>query len=200
MNTRKLPLAVAKSKRLDDMPEFDATYRNCPGHPGYKVGSDGSVWSQWEQRSLGIGRGTRSVRGDRWKRLTSHMKKRGYPIVSLYPGHLTLAVHRLVLEAFVGPCPPGMEARHFPDRNPANNALTNLSWSTHADNEADKIQHGTQLVGVRHPNAVLNDDKVREIRRLHSQGARFVDIAKQFGISSSTARDVASRKRWKHVS
>jgi hypothetical protein len=29
-------------------------------------------------------------------------------------------VHRLVLAAFVGPCPPGMEACHFPDRDPMN--------------------------------------------------------------------------------
>ena len=52
-------------------------------------------------------------------------------------------VHRLVLEAFVGPCPTGMESCHFPDRNPANNKLDNLRWATHAENENDKIVHGT---------------------------------------------------------
>ena len=52
-------------------------------------------------------------------------------------------VHRLVLEAFVGPCPAGMVCRHFPDRNPANNRLENLQWGTPLENEADKLVHGT---------------------------------------------------------
>ena len=55
----------------------------------------------------------------------------------------TLYIHRLVLESFVGPCPEGMEGRHFPDRNPNNNRLENLSWGTHTENMQDKIIHGT---------------------------------------------------------
>lgn len=37
-------------------------------------------------------------------------------------------VHRAVLEAFIGPCPEGMEGRHWPDLNPLNNHLSNLCW------------------------------------------------------------------------
>lgn len=44
-----------------------------------------------------------------------------------------LYVHRLVLETFVGPCPPGMQCLHKDD-NPANNHLSNLSWGTPAAN------------------------------------------------------------------
>lgn len=47
-------------------------------------------------------------------------------------------VHRLVLETFVGPCPEGMEARHYPDMDPSNNRLENLSCSTHRKNLADR--------------------------------------------------------------
>lgn len=49
-----------------------------------------------------------------------------------------LSLHRLVLEAFVGPCPDGMEARHFPDNDPANCKLVNLSWGTRSQNMRDK--------------------------------------------------------------
>ena len=56
-------------------------------------------------------------------------------------------VHRLVLEAFVGPCPPGLEARHFPDRSPSNNRLDNLSWATHEVNMGDRDAQGTSLKG-----------------------------------------------------
>jgi hypothetical protein len=52
-------------------------------------------------------------------------------------------VHRLVLEAFVGPCPIGMQCRHFPDPNPANCNLKNLQWGTPMENTEDKRVHGT---------------------------------------------------------
>lgn len=52
-------------------------------------------------------------------------------------------VHVLVLEAFVGPCPPGMEARHVHDRDPLNCCLWNLAWGTKLENGSDRVRHGT---------------------------------------------------------
>lgn len=51
------------------------------------------------------------------------------------------AVHVLVLEEFVGLCPPGMESCHG-DGDTQNNWLTNLRWDTPTNNNADKIKHG----------------------------------------------------------
>lgn len=50
-------------------------------------------------------------------------------------------VHRLVLEAFTGPCPVGMEACHG-DGNPVNNHLENLRWDTKRENMNDRTRHG----------------------------------------------------------
>lgn len=50
-------------------------------------------------------------------------------------------VHQLVLEAFVGPCPPGMEGCHWDD-NKENNTLTNLRWDTHSANGLDAVRNG----------------------------------------------------------
>jgi hypothetical protein len=50
--------------------------------------------------------------------------------------------HHLVLLAFVGPRPEGMETRHL-DGNPRNNSLSNLAYGTHTENMQDKIRHGT---------------------------------------------------------
>ena len=63
-------------------------------------------------------------------------------MVSLRIGDRTggYSVHRLVLEAFVGPMPEAMETRHL-DGNPANNCLDNLRYGTRAENEADKRLH-----------------------------------------------------------
>lgn len=52
------------------------------------------------------------------------------------------AVHRLVLEAFQGACPEGMEGCHN-DGNPAHNHIDNLRWDTRSNNAYDKGLHGT---------------------------------------------------------
>lgn len=51
-------------------------------------------------------------------------------------------VHHLVLEAFVGPRPEGMECCHDDD-DPANNRLENLRWDTHSSNLNDRIKNGS---------------------------------------------------------
>lgn len=51
-------------------------------------------------------------------------------------------VHRLVLEAFVGPAPAGTEACHG-NGQPGDNRLGNLRWDTSSENEFDKVRHGT---------------------------------------------------------
>ena len=53
----------------------------------------------------------------------------------------TVGVHRLVLEAFVGPCPDGMEACHYNDIAD-DNRLSNLRWGTRSDNFYDRVRNG----------------------------------------------------------
>lgn len=69
--------------------------------------------------------------------------KWGYVRISLRmrEGVRKMRVHRLVLMAFVGPCPDGRECCHK-DGNPANNHVSNLYWGTKSDNIRDCIRHG----------------------------------------------------------
>lgn len=71
-------------------------------------------------------------------------------------------VHQLVLELFVGPRPRGKEARHFPDQNPANNHVSNLSWTTAVINQRDRIANGTDVATChkRRKAARLNKSNV----------------------------------------
>lgn len=80
----------------------------------------------------------------RGKPLAPRTTLAGYPIADLWRDGKpqTFRVHRLVLAAFVGPCPPGMEGCHD-DGDPSNNQLTNLRWDTHSANIADQVTHGT---------------------------------------------------------
>lgn len=71
---------------------------------------------------------------------------KGYELVNLLNmgAGKTTRVHRIVLAAFVGPCPEGHEALHR-DGNPSNNRLENLRWGTSLENMADKVKHGTMF-------------------------------------------------------
>ena len=74
----------------------------------------------------------------------------GYPNVNLsVHGKRTLMlVHKLVAEAFLGPCPDGMEVRHL-DGVKTHCELSNLAYGTHSDNQWDQILHGTHANGSR---------------------------------------------------
>lgn len=57
-------------------------------------------------------------------------------------------VHRLVLESFIGRCPPEKEARHA-DGDRGNNYLGNLRWDTRRANALDTVRHGRNLSAAR---------------------------------------------------
>lgn len=109
-------------------------------------------------------------------------------------------VHRLVMLAFVGPCPPGMEVAHA-DGTQDNNKLTNLRYATPWENSQDKHIHGTipDRRGGRNPGAILTSIQVRSIRRLVKQGKTQRVVAKQFGVHHNTINGIVRGRHWTHV-
>lgn len=76
-------------------------------------------------------------------------RKSGYRRVDLWVNGVgrTHLVHGLMMEAFAGPRPEGMEIRHL-DGNPGNNYWPgNLAYGTRSENQQDTVRHG------RHRNA-----------------------------------------------
>lgn len=59
--------------------------------------------------------------------------------------------------------------------------------------------HEKALQGRKHPKAKLNDEMVRDIRRLRKIGEKLVEIAWIFNISVSLAHNISAGKTWKHV-
>jgi transcriptional regulator len=49
------------------------------------------------------------------------------------------------------------------------------------------------------PHGKLNDEKVREIRRLSDRGMSQRDLAWQFGVTQANISVIIRRKTWKHV-
>ncbi len=67
-------------------------------------------------------------------------------------------VHILVLEAFVGPRPEGMQCCHGPAGSSIN-CVSNLSWGTRSKNQGeDKRRDGTSNTGTRKPRPVCRSD------------------------------------------
>jgi len=109
------------------------------------------------------------------------------------------SVHRVVLEAFVGSCPVGMEGCHN-DGNPLNNRLDNLRWDTKSSNNSDKVAHGTDNRGERQHNATLTNVQVAAIKSEIKLGDRIaVQVAKLFGTTPGVIRSILRGERWVHV-
>lgn len=97
------------------------------GYDGYQVSDAGQVMSF-----------RRSRKGKLLKPIPA---TGGYLVVKLNHANNRKLIHRLVLEAFIGPCPDGMEACHN-NGNPADNRLSNLRWDTKSANAFDRTRHG----------------------------------------------------------
>lgn len=110
----------------------------------------------------------------------------------------THLVHRLVANAFLGPCPVGHEVAHF-DGNPSNNRLDNIRYATPAENNQDKIRHGTVVRGEESGTAKLTQEEVSQIRRERSNGSSLTDLSEKFEISIAQVSRVANGRQWRHL-
>lgn len=178
------------------MPEFDSTiqFRDVDGFPGYKVGSDGSVWS------CRPGNGKGGLRSE-YRQMQPRPDRAGY-FYAHFRGasNKNVAVHALVLNAFVGPCPEGMQCRHFPDDCKANNNLSNLQWGTPSANQRDRQFHGTDNSGERHGASMFTESQVLEIRELVRSGkCTQAYLVRKYKCSKSCISCIILRKSWKHI-
>lgn len=151
-------------------------HRPWPRHPGYLIGSDGTVIGP-RGRSLVL------------------ITARGYLCFNAHVGAGTghgrptlVKVHVAVCETFHGPRPPGHHAAH--DNGVKGDcSAENILWKTPAENGADACRHGA----VAHK---LTTDQVHEIR---ASGESAPALARRFGVHVRTVRDVRNGRTWKCV-
>lgn len=155
-------------------------WKDIPGHEGdYQVSDLGKV------RSLDRCVNNVNKKGTEFKRFLRG--KVLAPAVFCKTGHLALPlgrrtrgipVHQLVLLAFEGPCPEGLEVRHL-NGDPQDNRLENLQYGTRTENILDVYHQGKRW-------RKLNIEDVHEIRKRISEGEKITAIAKDFNLSATT--------------
>ena len=132
------------------MPE---TWKTIPGFPDYEVSDQGRI---------------RSYARGKVRYMKPGRTRKGYLRESLAADgrNHTMAVHRLVLEAFVGPRPAGYQCDHI-NAVRDDNRLVNLRWVTAKENRHNPI---TEI------RCVANHPRKRPIRCVET-GEVFVSVS-----------------------
>lgn len=105
----------------------------------------------------------------------------------------------LVLEAFKGTRPKGMDSCHN-DGSRTNDCIANLRWDTRRGNFKDKILHGTHHRGERCPTAKLKESQVRQIMKLMNSKKYYQrEIAERFNVTRETISAIVCGKRWSYL-
>jgi hypothetical protein len=105
----------------------------------------------------------------------------------------------LVLEAFVGPRPAGMDCCHGP-KGQRDDSLTNVSWGTKSKNLGeDRRRDGTARFGEKTNLAKLTEAQVLEILRRYSEGETIGSLSDEFASCFGNVWHIVNRKTWKHL-
>ncbi len=165
-------------------------WRDVQGFPGYQVSNYGEVRSAAKP---GVHHFPMTLKPEPGHE--GHLRVRLFRDKKVH----RVLVHRLVLETFVGPCPPHLKVCRHIDNNSQNNFVGNLAWGTQQENMADKKVHGTEQKGERHPRSILKEDQVREIKGLLAQGFGQTEIGRRYGVSNFAIHDIATGHAWGFV-
>lgn len=182
---------------LDEPPPLptqeNAEVRAVPGYVGYAISDHGAVWS------CRVAGPTNKFAGS-WKKCRRRVCQTGYLIVTLQgpDGPTHQKVHRLLMFAFIGPCPRDMEARHLNGiRDDCR--LDNLAWGTQSDNTMDRFTHGTGLCNETHPSAKLTNSQVVAIRERVGAGEGVCAMAREYNVTPGNISAIVHYKSWRHL-
>lgn len=113
----------------------------------------------------------------------------------------TIKIHKLVAQAFLGPCPKDKEVNHK-DGNKQNPHIDNLEYITGSDNMKHAYRLGLQKSkkGQDNPSAKLKKKDVLEIRKLYETEKYFQrELAMRFNVTILSISRIINNKTWSHI-
>ena len=162
-------------------------WRAVPKFSDYEVSDEGQIRRRVAVRGARAGRVLRSV-----------PYENGYLRIGLYRDRkqITVAVSRVVCEAFHGPPPTSNHEAAHCDGDRHHNTATNVAWKTPEQNQEDRTRHGRDCFGEKNGNATLTENDVVVILGL--PGSRSA-IARRFGVSPTTISRIFLKQSWTHM-
>jgi hypothetical protein len=103
-------------------------------------------------------------------------------------------VHRLVLLAFVGPCPEGLQSCHN-DGDRANNRLSNLRYDSGSGNQRDIPRR----IREERSRDRIPDSTVIAIRQDRAAGISVSAIAEKYQLAKGRIYDLCTRKTYRYL-
>lgn len=157
------------------------------GLEGYGIDKTGYIWS---------------FKSGDWVKLTRHYDTKGYQCFKYYFNgkKRTDRVHRILAMLFIDNPENKVDVNHK-DGDRKNNNIDNLEWCTRSENikhAYSELNH-PRMQGVKSPKSKLNDEKVREIRKLCQNGLSQRAVANIMNIHHSIVGGIMKGIRWAHV-
>jgi hypothetical protein len=106
--------------------------------------------------------------------------------------------HRVAFFLSGGYLPEGLSVCHTCDNPPCCNP-THLFAGTQQINVADCVGKGRNARGEKARHSKLKESEILAMRKAHRKGAKYAELAKQYGVSRATARQAIIGGTWKHL-
>lgn len=174
-------------------------WRAIPGYDGYHVSNLGRIRSEdHETRFMCRGKMRTARYRGRILKPVRHKSDGIHWNVTL-SSHAPRLIHQLVMLAFVGPIPRGLETRHL-DGDGGNNALYNLEYGTKRQNRLDDVRNGIydRASGGKARNVKLTEAQVLEIK-VRLSATKVCDLAREFGVTWAAIAAIKSGRNWGHL-
>lgn len=184
-----LPELPEGAKLISDMPGFEF----CEG---YAVCREGHFYTCKNTNM------SKLMFKDHWRKLKDRIDTKGYYQFACFNGKQKkyILCHKVVALAFLDKPNHTTEVNHKNGiRN--DNRIENLEWV----NRSANIKHAYSSLGrepargTKNGKAKLNDDDVREIRKLCNNGISQRSVAKMFKTHHSIISGIMLGKRWFHI-
>lgn len=138
--------------------------------PKVKIGEPDECW-EWQAAENGDGYG--------------HIGK----------GNGMVSSHRVAWELTHGPIPDGLCVLHKCDNRKCCNER-HLFLGTNMDNILDMVNKGRSLCGIKHRNARLTEEQVRDIK---SSSLSIQELSEKHSCSVSHVINIQANRFWKHI-